>query len=83
MEVLHKVGADVGRGRRNLKMKSKDHVLTYLANDGQSALAMPWVIRVQKNVNAKAVKIRLERKQKAVKNTKEKGGQSARQVHRH
>ena len=71
------MGADVGRGRRNLKTKSKDHVLTYLANDGQSALAMPRVLLVQKNVIAKAVTTHLERKQKAVKNTKDKGGQSA------
>ena len=77
MEVQHKVSADVGRGRRNLKTKSKDQVLTYLANDRQSALAMPRVFRVQKNVNAKAVTTHLERKQKAVQNTKEKGGQSA------
>ena len=56
LKVLHKVG----RGRRNPKTKSKDHVLTYLANDGQSALAMPWVLCVQKHENAKAVTICLE-----------------------
>ena len=60
------------RGRRNLKTKSKDHVLTYLANDHQSALAMPRVLCVQKIVNAKAMTTHLEKKQKVVKNTKKR-----------
>ena len=39
----NKAIADLGRERRNLKTKSKDQVLIYLANDGQSALAIKGI----------------------------------------